>query len=358
MRRENWTYKKFEDCIEKVKYTEKIPSNNYLVEGKYPIISQEEGLISGYWNQSKDVFHIERPLVIFGDHTRVLKYVDFDFVLGADGVKILLPIKELDAKFFLYYLQWCKIPSLGYSRHYKLLKDYSIPVPSLSEQEAIVAELDRIQAIISAKNAQLSELDSLAQAIFYEMFGDPITNPKGWEVKKIGEVATFINGKAHEQDIDKEGAYILINSKYIASNGLVYKRTNSQIEPLYKNDIVMVMSDVPNGRAIAKCLLILEDGKYSLNQRICAFRNYKSLPEYLLYSLNRHSYYLSFDNGDSQTNLRKSDVLGCPIMLPPLSLQEEFAKKVGAIEKQKELIRASVKEFESLMEQRMEYYFG
>ena len=131
--KENWTYKKLEDSIEKVKYTTKIPSSDYKSEGLFPIVSQEDEMISGYWDNASDVFKVNKPVVIFGDHTRVLRYVDFDFVLGADGVKILQPIDGLIAKFFLYYLKWCKIPSLGYSRHYKLLKEIDVPIPPLSE---------------------------------------------------------------------------------------------------------------------------------------------------------------------------------------------------------------------------------
>ena len=135
-----WEVIPFEDSIVKVKSTTKISSNKYLKQGIYPIISQEEGLISGYWNNEEDVFKISSPVVIFGDHTRILKYVDFDFVLGADGVKVLQPIKSINAKFFKLFLESCKIASLGYSRHYKLLKELQIPVPGIEEQERIVRE--------------------------------------------------------------------------------------------------------------------------------------------------------------------------------------------------------------------------
>ena len=102
--KQGWERIPFEKGIVKVKYTSKIPSMEYLEQGKYPIVSQEEGLISGYWDNEDDLFRISKPVVIFGDHTRILKYVDFDFVLGADGVKILEPIDKLNAKFLKFYL--------------------------------------------------------------------------------------------------------------------------------------------------------------------------------------------------------------------------------------------------------------
>ena len=237
------------------------------------------------------------------------------------------------------------------------IKEYPIPIPPLPEQEKIVSELDCLSGLIEKKRQQLKELDALAQSIFYEMFGNPVENERGWEVKKIGEIADFYNGAAHEGEISSDGKYCVVNSKFISSNGLVRKFCDSQIFPLLKNDIVMVMSDVPNGKALAKCYVIEDTDKYTLNQRICVFRNYNADTIYLYYCLNRNPYYLRFDNGNGQTNLRKNDVLNCPIILPPLPLQQTFAQKVEAIEKQKELIKQSIIEAETLLASRMQYYF-
>lgn len=240
----------------------------------------------------------------------------------------------------------------------KWLSDYKLPVPPKEDQQRIVAELDCLNEMIAVKQEQLKEFDKLAQSIFYDMFGDPVANEKGWEKKTIGEVASFYNGKAHENDIDKNGEFILVNAKFIASEGLVLKRTNKQLFPLYEKDIVMVMSDVPNGKALARCYLIKHNNIYSLNQRICAFRDYSQNPIFLLFLLNRNKYYLRFDDGNGQTNLRKNDVLGCPIILPPLALQQQFAEKISAIEAQKELVKQSIAETQHLLDYTMDKYFG
>lgn len=320
-------------------YDGEIPSK-YVVEEGDLLISWSASLGAYFWNREKAYLnqHIFKVVFDKGDINKsYLKYA-------------------VEAQ-----LEDMKRKAHGGTMQHIVKKDFDatpIPVPSLSTQELIVRELDSISSVISAKKQQVLELDNLAQAIFLDTFGDPITNPKGLEVKKIEEIATFINGKAHEQEIDENGKYILINSKYISSDAEIFKRTNSQNEPLYKNDIVMVMSDVPNGKALSKCMIIDEDDKFTLNQRICAFRNYSANPKYLLFSLNRNQYYLNFDDGDSQTNLRKGDVLECPIMCPPLSLQQAFAEKVQAIEEQKRLINQSIAEFESLLAQRMEFHFA
>jgi type I restriction enzyme S subunit len=124
-----WGRAPFEDCVEKVTYTQKIQRKDFLPEGEYPIVSQEEEFINGYWNQKADLFEVRTPIVVFGDHTKVLKYVDFDFVLGADGVKILQPRDFLLPRFFYYQLQTADLESLGYARHYRLLKELEIGYP-------------------------------------------------------------------------------------------------------------------------------------------------------------------------------------------------------------------------------------
>lgn len=147
---------------------------------------------------------------------------------------------------------------------------------------------------------------------------------------KLGEVCRFFNGKAHEKNIDSNGKFVVVNSKCISSNFKIQKFTNEQLFPLFKNDIVMVMSDVPNGKALAKCRLIEEDKKYSLNQRIACIRSDNFYIPYLLYQLDRNPYFLKFDNGENQTNLRKDDILNCPLYLPSIEEQQRIVAKLDA----------------------------
>ncbi len=189
----NWPIEKFENCIESVKYTTKIPSKDYKETGKFPIISQEEDLISGFWDDEADVYKIKKPIVIFGDHTKVIKYIDFDFVLGADGVKILQPKDFLDAKFFMYFLKNANIKSLGYARHYRLLKELNVPLPPLEEQKRIVAVLDKkfaqIETLKTAAEKNLQNTKQLFQAELEKAFSNT-----SWEKKSLGDVCKIIGG--------------------------------------------------------------------------------------------------------------------------------------------------------------------
>jgi type I restriction enzyme, S subunit len=146
------------------------------------------------------------------------------------------------------------------------------------------------------------------------------------EITTLGKSCEFFNGKAHEKDIDEKGKYIVVNSKFISSDGNKFKRTNKQMFPLYKDDIVMVMSDVPNGKALAKCFIVDKDDTYSLNQRICCIRSKEFDTKYLYYQLNRHEHFLAFNNGENQTNLRKDDILDCPMIKPNMDEQKRMVK--------------------------------
>ncbi|RZJ55987.1 MAG: restriction endonuclease subunit S [Flavobacterium sp.] len=157
--------------------------------------------------------------------------------------------------------------------------------------------------------------------------------PNHWELKKLRDVSKFSNGKGHEQTIDENGQYIVVNSKFISTDGQVSKFSNQNLSPLSFGDITLVMSDIPNGKAIAKCFIIDKDNKYTLNQRICSIQSNKDCNnKFLYYVINRNRYFLAFDNGVSQTNLRRDEVLDCPIPLPPLTEQNKIADILSIID--------------------------
>jgi type I restriction enzyme S subunit len=166
-----------------------------------------------------------------------------------------------------------------------------------------------------------------------------------WEEKKLGEVCNFWNGKAHEQDISETG-YIVVNSKFISSNGDVKKFSNRQISPLSKGDICIVMSDVPNGKALAKCFLVDKDDTYTLNQRIGGIKSEKIISDFLYRVLDRKKYFLKFDNKVTQTNLRKDEILKCPLKFPPLPEQEKIAGFLSAVDEWLENLKEQKRSYE------------
>ena len=355
----------FEKCIEKVKYTTKVASQDFKETGLYPIISQEEAFISGYWDITEDVFHITKPVVIFGDHSRHLKYVDFDFVIGADGVKILSPVDDINAKYFYYYLKWLDIPSLGYSRHFKSLKEKTVKVFPIEEQQRIVDELDLLSGIIDKKNAQLRDLDALAQSIFYEMFGDPIANEKGWEVKKIGDVCDTTSGgtpsKSHPEYYANGTIPWLrsgeVNQRFITETELCITEqglNNSSAKWFPEDTVAIAMY----GATVGQVGIIKR--RMTTNQAVCGIMPCKEfIPLYLYhFLLSKKDDYVKQASGGAQPNISQGIVRDTLICCPPLDLQHAFAAKIEAIEQQKVLIKQSQQETQTLLASRMDHYFS
>ena len=129
--------------------------------GKFPVIDQGEDLINGYIDDENLLYNGELPVVIFGDHTRRFKFIDFKFAIGADGTKVLKPLGFINIHFFKYYLDSLKIASEGYSRHYKFLKAIAVPLPPLPEQHRIVAKLDAVMQKVESNKQRLDKMPKL-----------------------------------------------------------------------------------------------------------------------------------------------------------------------------------------------------
>ena len=162
----------FEECLQKIKTPPKLPKKKYLEKGRFPVVAQEAALINGYTDDENLLYQVKDIVIVFGDHTRILKLVGFNFVLGADGAKILKPIEEIDTKYFYYHLLACMPDSLGYARHYRLLKKLRFLIPPLPLQKQIVERLDvafaGIDNAITATRDKEKELVQLKFSILAE----------------------------------------------------------------------------------------------------------------------------------------------------------------------------------------------
>lgn len=213
-----------------------------------------------------------------------------------------------------------------------------ILLPTKVEQTAIAKALSDADAWIQSLSQLIAKKCQIKQGAMQTLL-NPYENGKlknGWSSVRLGDIATFSNGKAHEQFINDIGDYIVVNSKFISTQGNVFKKSNVCFSPLNKGDITMVMSDIPNGKALAKCFVIPENNKYTLNQRICSIHSNTIDNKFLSLILDRNEYFLSFDSGTGQTNLRKEDVLECPLTIPE-SKREQIAIANILIEMEKEL---------------------
>ncbi len=253
------------------------------------------------------------------------------------------------------------------------LESVQVPVPPLSEQSRIVAELDLLTGIIDKQNAQLKELDNLAQAIFYDMFGDPIENPKGWEVQLLKQHTTKIGSgatpKGGNESYKSEGIP-LIRSLNVYNGTFKYKDLAhiDENQAAALDNVILQGGDVLlniTGASVARCCIVpcdLVSGR--VNQHVAILRPKDSLKSVFLCAQLISSGYQqkllhdSKANGATREALTKSQLEGLPIILPSLSLQQSFAKKIQSIEKQKETIRASIADTQKLLDYTMDKYFG
>lgn len=345
-------------------------------------------------------------------------YQEGKFALGSILVALTSKEhSRLDIQFLHLYLSQLKdqvlVPLMNGAANVALsvkkIRNIEIPLPSIDRQrdiverfKSIVAEEDELRAELTHQQTLLKKLRQqiLQEAIEGKLTADwraqnpdvepvsellkriaaekaqlvkekkikpqkplpPITDeekpfelPQGWEWCRLDDICLFTNGKAHEQFIDISGRYILINSRFISMNGSVIKRTNQRISPVKKNDIAIVMSDVPKGRALARCFLIDDDDAYSLNQRIGSLSPIKGmLPAFMLVALDRNLYFLEFDDGKKQTNLRKEQILSCPLAIPPATEQAKILEKTKNLLKLCDQLETQITENQTYAEQLMQ----
>ena len=214
-------------------------------------------------------------------------------------------------------MQGIKVLSLSRSNIQKTSVSYPIAV---KEQQLIAYYFSQLDNLITLHQREFAFLCKEKSKKFRYI-------KNAWEQRKLGEVAKYRNGKAHENCIDESGKYIVVNSKFVSTNGTVIKHSNMQNEPLAQNEIAFVLSDVPNGRAIARTFLVEENDKYTLNQRIAGITSSENTYPYFLHILmNRHPYFLAFDDGVKQTNLSVSDVLNFETYYPEYEEQKQIGE--------------------------------
>ena len=367
MNKHGWTYSEFEDCVNKVKYPQKVKTNDYLPTGLFPVVSQEQEYISGYNDDGSKVFHHTKPVVVFGDHSRVVKYIDFDFIVGADGVKILDVKDFLIPKFFYYHIRWIDVPSLGYSRHYKSLKENRIPIPPVAEQEAIVAELDAISETITELQLQVADLDALAQSTFYTMFGDPVTNEKGWDVKKLGDIGSFQRGGTMQKKDFIEDGFPCIHYGQLHTRFGAFTTTHLTCVPkelyhnskiAHKNDLILALTS-EDVEGSCKSTAWMGEYDVAIGSDAAIFTHNQNAI-YLSYYTRTQAFYnekQKYAHGFKVTHIKTNDIARFPIPLPPLALQQEFASRVEAIEGAKAELNAQIAEMQTLLAARMDYWF-
>lgn len=215
----------------------------------------------------------------------------------------------------------------------------TVLLPPLPEQTAIANALSDMDTLISQTEKLIEKKKAIKQGAMQELL-----KPKeGWVTKKFTDVINYIHGKAHEQFIVENGKYQVVNSKFISTEGTVKKYANVSFLTAKKGDVLTVLSDLPNGKALAKCFYVEEDNKYAVNQRICIWRSTNDYPKFLFYFLNRHKYFMAINDGVSQTHILNGHIEKFFIEIPEnYSEQQTIAETLWDIDKELKLIETKL----------------
>ena len=316
---DDWKHRKFGEIFKYERPDKYIVNNSdYLEIGKTPVLTANKAFILGYTNEASTY---NDKSIILDDFTLETKYTSFPFMVKSSAIKILTVFnKNKDELYFNYnLLNNTKIEILGHARHYiSVVQPTKVYTTNLIEQKKISEFIKKIDLYITLQQRKCDKLIDLKKSLLIKLFPRnnedvPEIRFKGftdvWEQRELFDVADYRNGKAHENDIDNDGKYIVINSKFVSTEGKIKKYSNKQNEPLFQNEIAFVLSDVPNGRAIAKTFLVDKSSKYTLNQRIAGITPHSNInPKFLSITMNRNKYFLQFDDGVKQTNLSLNDM--------------------------------------------------
>ena len=275
-------------------------------------------------------------------------------------------------KFFIKYAVTSKLAAMAEQVHgatmkHIVKKDFDntqIPYPPLSTQLAIVSELDKINELIRLKKEQLKDFYNLAQSLFYEMLGDPVENEKGWEVKKLGEIYTFIDYRGKTPTKIKSGIPLITAknvkrgfldytiAEYISPQDFLQRQSRGIAQ---KGDLLFT-TEAPLGNVAIANISVFSTGQRLIAlQQKCELENryvmFHMLTDYFQDVLKKHA------TGSTAQGIQAAKLKHIPIPLPPLSLQRLFAQRIEQIEREKSEVQKSIQDLETLLASRMQYWF-
>ena len=355
--------KSFDEVFEDVtKLGVKIKTDEYHPIGKYQIIDQGQEAVAGYSDLEDGVFE-NVPAIVFGDHTRIVKYVDQPFFLGADGVKVLRSrFKDANYRYLYYALKSVKIPNTGYNRHFKWLKEAKIYYPNSEEQSKIVLILDEISSVIEHRQRQLQKLDELVKARFVEMFSSC------QHIASMNELCSIITDGTHQPPKFQDNGIPFIFVSNLVNNTVTYNAEKFISEEtygeLYKRTPIeigdLLLSTVGSYGHVA---VVVEDKKFLFQRHIA----YLKPKHEIVNSFYLHAALLSPDSqrqieekvkGIAQKTLNLSEIKTILIPLPSIEEQKNFEVFVKQVDKSKVAVQKALDEAQLLFDSLMQKYFG
>ena len=361
----DWSETTVGNCLEPLALQKmpKVLSRDYKSSGSFPVIDQGQRLIAGWTDDEAGLISTHLPVVVFGDHTRAFKYVDFPFVRGADGTQVLKPKAGIDSLFFYYACRAIELPSRGYNRHFKTLKEQKIPTPPLQEQRSIAQALRRIDDALSIQDEQLQTSLTLKRAAMHTLFTRGLRGeaqkdteigsvPESWKTWECNDVAQRIT----------VGVVVKPASHYVEEGVPAFRSLNVREDHLDTTDLVY-FSNEENDGALSKSKLASGDvlvvrtgypgtscvvseefeGSNCIDLVIISPNRQYALPEFLSRFLNSNSgkaQARAAKHGLAQQHLNVGAIKKLKVPLPPtFDEQREVVRVLEAIDRKIDLHR-------------------
>lgn len=349
---------KFSDLYyDDTKNAKKLKSSEYKNVGKHIIVDQGKALIAGY-TDNEDGLYTDVPVIIFGDHTRNIKYINSPFFLGADGTKVLKsPLKNVNYKYLYYLLKNASIPDTGYNRHYKWLKELMFKYHSQDQQNQIVTILDKLDLTISKYREELLLLDELVKARFVEMFGG-INDSVVYPYKKLNEITIIISGGTPKRDKPEyweDGIIPWVKTTELKNNKITYVEehitqkglSESSAKLVPQGTVLIAMYGQRKTRGMTAYLNV----EASTNQACACILPSEKINSVFLWKYLEFSYVKlrSLAKGAGQPNLNVNMIKEFSVLVPPLNLQEEYASFVEEIDKSRLRELLAIKQIKLLL---------
>ena len=363
--REGWEYKKLEDCAE-IQYGTRVVQKR---DGGtiYPVYG------GGGETFRMDTFNRENCLIVarFAMSKCCVRYVAGKFFLNDSGLSVKAS-EELCQEYLNHHILYLNddIYNLGKGAaqrnlEVKAFKQLKIAIPPKSVQFDIASELDQINELICLKKEQLKDYDALAQSIFYEMFGDPVVNEKGWEVKKLSDLSESIGDGLHGTPVYAESTgYYFVNGNNLEHGNIIYNDKTKQVpkEEYEKYHIKFGSQTIfvsING-TIGK-LAYYSGEKIILGKSACYINLKQDIDKVYVFGLLSGAYFKKYTQGEKTgstiSNVSLKSMRNFQVPLPPLPLQQAFAARITQIEQQKLAVQKAITDLETLLASRMQYWF-
>ena len=395
--KQGWTYKKLGDCFPYIKNG----ANIKQIKGADGLpITRIETLSGGVFNRDRmgyaGIYNLDKYsdyVLEDGDlllsHINSKTYIgrtveyraknDETIIHGMNLLRLKSNSKVINSSFFAYYTlsndfktNVAKIRKDAVNQSSIAISDirkFSIPVPPIQSQQYIVAELDKINELIRLKKEQLKDYDNLAQSIFYEMFGDPVVNEKGWEVKKLIETVvlecTISYGIVQPGDGVEDGIPVVrpidLTGTFVSTNNL--KKTTEKISSSYSRTILTGKELLVCVRGTTGvCSLVTDELKgCNVTRGITPLLFNDNTDRWFMYYQFQmpqiKCIIADYTKGITLKQINMADFRKIPVILPPLPLQQLFAKRIELIEQQKAEIQTTIADLETLLASRMQYWF-